>query len=244
LAEQIMKRAERVQQAVLMLVGCLAGAVACAILARLGGVSAIAAGMGGRLPWYTTRAAAISAYALLTITILLGLSITAKGPTRPLNRAEAFALHEHCSWIAWGFVGLHVGSLLIDRFQPFTLVDILVPFASPYRTPAVGLGVISLYLLAVLITSFYVRSFLGRRAWRAIHFSSFMLYVLATAHGITAGSSSGLPWMQMLYLVSGTSVLAMLALRIQRSRRSGARLGTAAPPARPGTSSLLRRSPL
>jgi sulfoxide reductase heme-binding subunit YedZ len=241
--KRIMNRPANLEKLAPLLLGCLAEALACAVLIHFGGVSALAAGMGGRLPWYTTRAAAISAYIMLSITMLLGLSITAKGPNRPFNRAEVFALHEHYSWLAWGFIGLHVGSLLIDRFQPFTLAEILVPLASPYRTLEVGLGVISFYLIALLVTSFYVRTYLGRRAWRAIHFSSLLPYVLATVHGITAGSSSGLPWMQALYVLSGATVLAMLAIRI-RGRSMGHACTEAHLAAIPSIStSILRRSP-
>lgn len=180
-------------------------------------------GINGTLPWYTTRAAAITAYLLLSATTMLGLTITAKGSNRWLSRASVFALHEYLSWLALGFVGLHVGSLLVDTFQPFSPVDVLVPFASAYRTVAVGLGTIGLYLMAVLVSSFYLRSRIGHKTWRAIHFSSFLLYVVATLHGITAGSSSTQAWMQALYLLSGGTVLLLLGYRIMQSRATASR---------------------
>jgi predicted ferric reductase len=200
--------------------GGFAGAVLCALLLHLAGPGALAAIAGSELPWFVTRAAAITAYVLLTGSMLLGLSITSKSQAGGLNRADAFALHEFLSWLAWGFVGLHVGSLLIDSFQPFSLVDVLVPFTSPYRTGAVALGVIGLYLLGVLVTSFYVQKRLGHRTWRALHFSSFLLFVVATLHGIFAGSSTGMPAMQLVYLLCGGGVSLMLLYRIARSGRS------------------------
>lgn len=193
-----------------------------------------AIGIDGTLPWYTTRAAAITAYLLLSATTMLGLTITAKGPNRWLSRASVFALHEYLSWLALGFVGLHVGSLLVDTFQPFNPLDVLVPFASAYRTVAVGLGTISLYLMAVLVSSFYLRARIGQKTWRAIHFSSFLLYVIATLHGITAGSSSTQPWMQALYLLSGGAVLILLAYRIAKSRTTASRRQEAGRNAVPG----------
>jgi len=198
--------------------GGLAGAAGCALLLHLAGAGALHALTGSALPWYVTRAAAITAYVLLTSSMLLGLSITSKAQAGSLNRADAFTLHQFLSWLAWGFVGLHVGALLVDTYQPFSLIDVLVPFASAYRTTAVALGVIGLYLIGVLVTSFSLRSRIGHRAWRAIHFSSFLLFVLATLHGIFAGSSSGLPVMQLLYLFSGGAVGLMLLYRIARSR--------------------------
>jgi len=204
--------------------GCLAGAVLCALLLHIIGTGALVAITGSQLPWYVTRAAAITAYVLLTGSMLLGLSMSSKSQAGPLDRADAFALHEFLSWLAWGFVGLHVAALLVDSFQPFSLVDVLVPFASPYRTGAVALGVIGLYLMAVLVTSFYLRARIGHRAWRTIHFASFLLFVLATLRGLFAGSSSAVPAMQLVYLFSGGAVCLMLLYRIARSRRRALRL--------------------
>jgi DMSO/TMAO reductase YedYZ heme-binding membrane subunit len=217
-----MKRWLNLSSAVALGAGCVGGALLCSLLIHLVGSGALLALTGSSLPWYVTRAAAITAYIVLAASMLLGLSITSKTQSRWLNRADAFALHEFLSWLAWGFVGLHVGALLIDTYQPFSLVDVLVPFASPYRTLAVGLGVIGLYLLAMLVTSFYARRRIGQRTWRAIHFSSFLLFVLATLHGIFAGSSSGMTPMQAIYLLSGGSVCALLTYRILKSRRSSA----------------------
>ncbi len=74
-----------------------------------------------------------------------------------------------------------------------------------------------MYLLAVLITSFSMRARIGHRAWRAIHFASFALFVVATLHGVLAGSSSSLPAMQLMYLFSGGSVALLLLYRLGRS---------------------------
>lgn len=196
------------------------GAAAMTALIQFTGTGPLMQVIGGRLPWYTTRAAGISAYLMLSATTLLGLTITAKGPNRPFSRATVFVLHEFLSWLAWGFVGLHIAALLVDTFQPFNPVDVLVPFASTYRTIPTGLGVIGLYLIGVLVTSFYARRELGQKVWRALHFSSFLLFVVATLHGFSAGSSSGEPWMQAIYAVSSVSVIALLVYRIARARSS------------------------
>jgi DMSO/TMAO reductase YedYZ heme-binding membrane subunit len=215
---RIVKQWLHLPVALALAIGALAGAGGCALLLHIAGPGALLAVTGSALPGYVSRAAAITAYVLLTGSMLLGLSITSKTQAGGLiNRGDAFALHEFLSWLAWGFVGLHIATLLIDTFQPFSLVDVLIPFASPYRTGAVALGVIGLYLLAVLVTSFYVRRRIGQRTWRAIHFSSFLLFVVATLHGILAGSSSATPAMQLVYLLSGGSVALMLLYRIARS---------------------------
>jgi DMSO/TMAO reductase YedYZ heme-binding membrane subunit len=50
------------------------------------------------------------------------------------------------------------------------------------------------------------------RAWRAIHFFSFVVFVLALLHGVFSGTDSSMPWAIWMYLGTGASVLAMWRL--------------------------------
>jgi predicted ferric reductase len=200
-------------------IGAVAGAGALLLLARLASGIDLASVFGGRLPWYTTRAAAVTAYLLLSTTTILGLSISTHWLDRLISRATAFALHEWLSWLALASVGLHVGALLVDQFQPFSLSEVLVPFASGYRQVATGLGVLGLYLLGTITISFYLRAHIGQRAWRTLHYGSFALYLLATAHGIFSGASQDLPWMRCVYIASAAAVGYLLAGRILEGRR-------------------------
>ncbi|HEY7295688.1 MAG TPA: ferric reductase-like transmembrane domain-containing protein [Dehalococcoidia bacterium] len=204
------------------LIGALLGAGTIALLAHLGSSLDLSAAFGSRLPWYTTRAAAITAYLLLSTTTILGLSISTRALDRLISRATAFALHEWLSWLALAAVALHVGALLVDSFEPFSLTEVLVPFASSYRQVATGLGVLSLYLLGTITASFYLRSHIGQRAWRTLHYATFALYLLATAHGILSGASQDLPWMRWVYAASAASVGFLLAARILDGRRTRA----------------------
>lgn len=200
----------------------VAGAGALSLLGRVASGLDVAAVLGGRLPWYTTRAAAVTAYLLLSATTVLGLSISTRWLDRLFSRATAFALHEWLSWLALACVGLHVGALLVDRFQPFSLSAVLIPFASSYRKLATGFGVLSLYLLATITISFYLRSHIGQRAWRTLHYGSFALYILATAHGIFSGASQDLPWMRWAYIASAAAAGFLLAGRVLEGRRGRA----------------------
>ena len=65
---------------------------------------------------------------------------------------------------------LHGGSLLLDRVVPISLAQVLVPFASPYRPFAVGLGVTAAELMAAVGLTNLVREQLpqARLAARAL----------------------------------------------------------------------------
>lgn len=173
-----------------------------------------AAAVAAKLPWYVTRAAGTTAYLLLSVTTVLGLLISTRLLDRWLSRADGYALHEHCSWLALGVTALHAGALLVDRTEPFSVLQVLVPFAASYRPLATRLGVLAMYLTALIIASFSVRAYIGHRMWRRLHAATFGLYVLATAHGLLAGSSSGAVWMQWLYLASGAAVLFLTLCRL------------------------------
>ena len=214
-----------------IVLGALGGGALILLLGRLVSGVDLTAVFGGRLPWYTTRAAAVTAYLLLSASTLLGLGIATRTLDRLMSRATAFALHEWLSWLALGAVVLHVGALVIDTFQPFSLAQVLVPFDASYRQMTTGLGVLGFYLMAVITLSFYLRNHIGQKAWRTLHFGTFALYLLATVHGIFSGASQDMAWMQWVYVGSVAAVFCLLAARILAGRRGQAakgRVGAAA----------------
>jgi hypothetical protein len=127
-------------------------------------------------------------------------------------------VHQTISIIALAITALHAWLLLFDMEYGFGLRELLVPLASPYRPIAVGSGVLAAYLAAMVTGSFYVRRLLGQRVWRAMHYATFALFLLALAHGIAAGTdSSSLP-MGVVYAVTGGLVLFLTYLRILGGR--------------------------
>ena len=92
-----------------------------------------------------------------------------------------------------------------------------------------GLGQVSLYLMALVTFTFYMRRWIGARAWRAIHFLSFVVFMLAVVHGVFSGTDSSLPWAYWMYVGTSASVLAMTIYRI------AARRGLTASRAQPGS---------
>src|ERR1700730_14430504 len=116
-----------------------AGALAAVVLvAWLGGCLIGGWGFAGTAPWFISRAAGIVAYGLLSVSSLLGIAMTTQLWSSRLSRPSLNGLHEQLSWLALGFLVLHVGALLVDTFQPFRVVDILVPLLSAYRPVSVG----------------------------------------------------------------------------------------------------------
>ncbi len=180
--------------------------------------------------WYVTRAAGLMAYLLLWFSTAWGLAVSSKVLDYFLHRPFTYDLHQFISLLAIGFILLHVVVLLGDKYLPFSVAEILIPFLSPYRPVWVGIGVIGFYLTLLVSVTFYIRKYIGAKTFRVIHLLSFLAYIGATVHGIFAGTDSPLWTTQAMY--AGTALvvvfltvhwLVMLVLnRFDRPVRSGA----------------------
>jgi methionine sulfoxide reductase heme-binding subunit len=164
--------------------------------------------------WHLCRAAGVTAYVALTLAIVFGLLLSTSLAARWITAARGAELHRWLSSVTLALAGAHAAVLLGDRLARFSIVSVLVPFAAPTRPFAVGLGVLALYAALALHASFSLRGRIGVRAWRALHYTSFAVYALVTAHGLLAGSDASLPWMGAVYLASVTLVTALTGYRV------------------------------
>lgn len=180
-------------------------------------VSSAVAVSGDPTLWYVTRAAAVCAYVLLSLTAILGLTRALLRSTRPEAIAAIWLLdelHPFASVLTVAFVAVHLVSLIFDPVVPFSLVNLLLPIDEPYAPLATSLGVLGLYALAVVLLSSWLRRSLPYAFWRKLHAFSFAAYALVTLHGIFAGTDSGTPWMLAVYLASAGVVLLLALARL------------------------------
>jgi predicted ferric reductase len=161
--------------------------------------------------WYVTRAAGLTAYFLLWLSMVWGMAISTRFFHPAVDGSYSYDFHEYLSLLGLGFVLLHVVVLLFDPFLPFSIWQILVPFTDTYRPLWVGLGIIALYLFILVTVTFYLRASIGARAFRSIHFLSLVGYLGATLHGLFGGSDSALPVTRVLYVGSFLVVVFLTA---------------------------------
>jgi predicted ferric reductase len=161
--------------------------------------------------WYITRASGLTAYFLLWLSMAWGLALATKILQPVLEHLFTFDFHEYLSLLGLGFVGLHMLVLLFDKFLPFNLIQLLIPFTGTYRPLWVGLGIIGFYLFLLVTVTFYIRQRIGQKAFRAIHVFSLLGYLGVTLHGLFAGTDSALAVTKILY---GGSFLVILFLTV------------------------------
>jgi sulfoxide reductase heme-binding subunit YedZ len=143
--------------------------------------------------WYFARSAGVVAYLLLSSSVLLGVLMAGKSTfTWPKFAVEE--VHRFLAILTGVFIVLHGGSLLLDRVVPISLGQELVPFTSQYRPIAVGLGVCAMELMAAVGITNALRSRLPYTAWRKLHYLTLPAWLLATLHGVLAGTDAGAPW--------------------------------------------------
>jgi len=194
----------------------LGSAAAVVLLPRLAGPMALTLdGPEGSAFWFLSRSSAFVAYLLLWGSMMLGLAITNKMARLWPGGPVAFDLHQHLSLLALGTALFHAFILVGDPYIGYSLSDILIPFrALGYRVEWVGMGQLALYLVAVVVLSFYVRKRLGNASWRAIHFLTYTGFILVLFHGLRSGTDSPALWAQVIYWATGASVMVMTLYRI------------------------------
>jgi predicted ferric reductase len=161
--------------------------------------------------WHITRSAGWVAYLLLWFSTVWGLMLPSKLLNRFLSPTFIVDFHEFISLLSIGFVLLHVSTLLIDQYLPYSLSQILLPFLSPYRPFWVGIGVLGFYLILLVTITFYLRQRIGQKTFRSIHMLSLVGYLGTVLHAFFAGTDSSLLAAQGIYFSTFMVVMFLSA---------------------------------
>ena len=123
---------------------------------------------------------------------------------------------------------MHLGALVADSFVHFGVADLLVPFASSWKSGAVAWGVLAFWLLVAVELSSLMMRRLPRRTWRTIHLTSYLAAVMATVHAFTAGTDADNPlviWSVVASVAATTFFLVFRLVLPKRKQRAAARAG-------------------
>jgi methionine sulfoxide reductase heme-binding subunit len=163
--------------------------------------------------WLLARASGLTAYVLLTFSVLAGLAVKSRPFGRALKAASATDTHRFLSLLALGAVAIHAITLVLDQTVHIGFAALLVPGLAGYRPVATGLGVLAAELAALVVVSFPVRKRIGARTWRRLHWATYGVFAAATAHGLAAGTDSHRTGIFALYLGAVFAVAVATAWR-------------------------------
>jgi Ferric reductase like transmembrane component. len=164
--------------------------------------------------WLLARASGLTAYLLLTLSVLAGLVVKSRPFGRALKTAAVTDVHRFFALLGLGMLVLHGVALVLDSTVHMPVAALFVPYLSTYRPTAVAFGVLAAELAALITVSFSLRRWIGGRNWRRLHYATFLVFVMGTVHGLTAGTDSAQPWAFSLYLGAVGAVAFATAWRV------------------------------
>lgn len=178
-------------------------------------------------PWYVTRGSGILAAIIAVLLLLSGIGLITGHTYRVLEPLKAWIFHRALG-IAFGVATIvHIVILLVDKFAPFDIWDVLIPFASDYKPVTIGqlslgslyvaLGVIALYGLVTIILTSYMWIDKKPHAWRALHYLSYVTVIAVFFHGLFLGTDLQGGVGRILWIMGGLLVVVAFVLRLRRS---------------------------
>jgi sulfoxide reductase heme-binding subunit YedZ len=163
--------------------------------------------------WYATRASGIAAYVILTAVVCIGISMGGKAQSTRWPRFSVEDIHRFGGLLVGALISIHVVTIALDSFLPFSVVNLVVPFTSSYRPLWTGVGIAAAELLLALAITNHYRKRLPYSFWRKAHYANFAVWALASLHGVMSGTDRGVWWLAMIYGLCMAPVAALLVWR-------------------------------
>jgi sulfoxide reductase heme-binding subunit YedZ len=175
--------------------------------------------------WYLGRGTGVVTLLLLTVSTVLGIGTRSGRPAPWLPRFAVAALHRNTSLLATVFLVLHVVLLLFDPYAQLDVLDTVFPFLAGYAPFWVGLGTLTLDLVAALVITSLLRHRIGHRTWRAIHWTAYASWPIALVHALGSGTDAGTAWFLILagacsVAVAGAAFWRLSANFAEHNRRT------------------------
>ena len=163
--------------------------------------------------WVLARVTGLASYASLAMALLTGIALRTAvldwlGSNRTLR-----SLHEYTTvlWIPLGAV--HVGALLLDHTARIGLIDVALPFLTPYGTLAIGLGTLSVDLLFVVTITALMKRWLQPGWWRWLHRLAYVAFAFVFLHAILGGTDFSDPAVSAVTWGAAAGLIALTGAR-------------------------------
>ena len=177
----------------------------------------------GPFLWYLNRVTGVTLLVLLTVSVVLGV-LSLGG--RPGGRLPAFVsqhLHRNAALLSVVALVVHVATAVADEFVDIRWWHAFVPFAATYERTWMALGALALDAILIVVLTSALRTRIPERAWRRVHYLSWLAWVLGVGHGVGMGTDLKDPdaWALWSAVPTAGCVLAVLlaaGVRLGRGR--------------------------
>jgi hypothetical protein len=175
----------------------------------------------------------------LVLLMLSGIGHVTGLTYKYIEPIKAWMVHKAMALALGASILVHIASLLIDHFVPFTLTQVLIPFTRRYSNGAtvfglnlawlaIPAGVFAMYgSYIVLVSSLETVGWIDhkKKLWKYTHVVSYAVMLLAFLHALTTGTDLASGIWRTLWI--GISVLMALAVISRLARlRWGRRLAS------------------
>ena len=134
-----------------------------------------------------SAAAGVISLVLLTLSVVLGIAVSQRRELPRVVRYPSRRLHENVSLLALGFLVVHVLLAISGPFSRLRWLVVVVPFVAGPGRLWLGLGTISFDLLVAVLVTSLLRRKIGRKTWRAVHWTSYGCWPAAEVHSLGFG---------------------------------------------------------
>lgn len=181
-------------------------------------------------PWYVVRASGIVAGISLVILLLSGIGSVTGHSFRFLDPLTTWATHRALGITFVVAILIHMLTLLVDHFIPFSLIDILVPWASDYKTTTVlgvhvgslfvALGVLAFYGSIIVVATSLLLVDRKPKLWKLVHYLSYLIIFDVFIHALFLGTDTGHGIGRTLWILGNIAVFAAIIVRLRRAGAS------------------------
>jgi predicted ferric reductase len=175
--------------------------------------------------WYLMRGSGLVALALLSVTVALGVVGVKRWGSTHWPRIVTAGLHRNVSLLAVCFLAVHIITAVVDDWIGLSWFGVVIPFQSTYRPIWVGMGALTLDLVIAVMATSLLRRHISRRAWRLVHWTTWVLWPLALVHALGSGTDIGSGWALGVVVTCVAMVVVALVWRVRPSAARAASAG-------------------
>ena len=168
--------------------------------------------------WLLARVTGLGSCAALAIALVTGIALrTAVLDWLGSNRAMR-SVHEYTTVLWIPLAVLHVVSLLVDATARIGLLDVVLPFHASYGTLAIGLGALSLDVLAAVTVTALLRRYMRKDVWIWVHRLAYGAFALIFFHAVLSGTDFSDPAVSAITWGAAAALLTLSLARLLGGR--------------------------
>ena len=164
--------------------------------------------------WYLTRASAMVAWVLMTLTMVWGILLKTRILRGADNPEWLKVTHRYMSGLGLAMIVVHVVTLMLDEYINFGFSDVLIPFSTTFKPTPVALGIFAFYCVVAIQATALAAKSLPEKVWKGVHFTSYIAIILVALHSGLVGTDVGTVWYTATALILITTVMLASMVRV------------------------------